>query len=81
MPQIKGQFIKPKQKPLPNLAEEIGNVVNLVSDLNKIKESVVETVDTKLNEVDDKINDIQNEFEQIKNIQKGEDGKDAALIS
>lgn len=76
-PPIKGKILKKKVPEAPNLATSAESIVKLVTDLNEIKQTIVETVDTKIEEVDQKLSDIDSKANEIKEMRQGEPGKDA----
>jgi len=93
-PPIRGKFLKKKPEPvkIPDLAGSVDGIINATKDLRYLKETVVNTLDDKIQEVDstlDKATAFLNDSKEIllatrdeaiqviKDIKQGEPGKDA----
>lgn len=78
-PPIRGKSIKktPEKIEVPNLLGNVTSVVKLVSDLKTIKEDVISKVEDKISEANDILVEIKGTVSDLKELQKGDPGKDA----
>lgn len=75
MQPIRGRIIKKNPPKAPDLLGSANSVVKLVGDLTNIKNSVVNTIDAKLQEVDAAIVAVETHVSDLKTLHKGDDGK------
>ena len=77
-PTYKGKIKKTvKSVAVPDISQSVGSVVSLARDFTSLRDTLVVSVEEKLNEVDSKVELLETVLEEVKSIKKGDPGEDA----